>query len=280
MGASQVTGRTTGPAIVGIDCTYIGCVRRVEMTLTDTPIRMSCDLRKGVDGILHTNPLVTVNIEADDYTLANIARSYDSVVTTWGGTETNTLEQVPVVFSGSAGDWSGTVDLNGEISGTVLFFSDAAGSTAWVATINSGTATVTGACLGTVALTSSGTATPPATLYATYAWGDQITSGSSRVAPSFAANAPDHPVVIIHKLAQSNELEIIRLWRTQVVRNTTRVFDNSVDDTLTIPIQLEGLVDTIGHPGNPIFDESRVSLVGYDPDYSPYNEAVSQNPIT
>lgn len=279
MGQSQVLERTFGPALVGVNCVYIGCAQTVEINLSEQTRDLSCDRRLGTDGIFHFDPNLQINIQASDFTMDNLAIAMDAEgTTTWAGTETNTLEIFSVTWSGSSGDWSGSVTLNEEISGTVAVFSDSAGAVEWTQS-ESGTATVTSPCLGTVAMTSSGTAEPTATLYATYAWGDQIRSGSTRVAPPFGSSSTDRYVVIAHKKAQENKVVVWRIWRTQVMRETTITFDNESDDDIPIPIRLRALVDTIGHSPAPMYDINEVDLSGWDPDYQPYTNVVDTYPV-
>ena len=281
MGTSQILERTFGPAIVGVDCGYLGCVQTVEITLSESTKDLSCDKRKGRDGIFHYDPKLEVMLQASDFKMDNLAIALDTDgATIWAGKATRTLEPVSVTWSGTAGSWSGSIVLNKEISGTtVSVYSDSDGSTNWKST-ESGSATVIGPCLGQVTLTSSGTAEPTATLYVTYTWGDQIPSGSSIVQPSFGSTANDRYVVIAHKKAQQNKVIVWRIWRMQVVRDFTITFDNESDSDITIPIHLAGLVDTVGHPSVPLFDVSEVDLANWDPDYAPYTTVVAQYPTT
>jgi hypothetical protein len=134
--------------------------------------------------------------------------------------------------------------------------------------------------LGQVTLTSSGTAQPTATLYATYAWGDQVPSGSTIVQPSFGSTANDRYVVIAHKKAQQNKVIIWRMWRMQVVRDFTINYDNESDADITVPIHLRGLVDTVGHPSVPLFDVSEVDLADLSgASYEPYTSIYEDHPI-
>ena len=276
MGTSQVLDRTFGPAIVGIDCTYLGCVQNVEITLSESTKDLSCDKRKGRNGIFHYDPKLEVMLQVSDFTPANLAIALDTDgATVWAGKATSTLEPVSVTWSGSSGSWSGSVVLNKEISGTVAVYQDLVSTV-----LNSGTASVIGPCLGQVTFTSSGAAEPASTLYVTYAWGDQVPSGSSIVQPSFGSTADDRYVVIAHKKAQQNKVIVWRIWRMQVIRDFTNTFDNESDSDITIPIHLAGLVDTVGHPSVPLFDVSEVDLANWDPDYAPYTTVVAQYPTT
>ncbi len=279
MGASQVIERTFGPSIVGIDCSYIGCVQSAEIVMSEQTKNLSCDRRRGKDGIFHFDPELEVTLMASDFTMDNLAIMLDTGgATTWAGFATQTLEAVSVVWSGSSGDWSGSVVLNKEISGTVAWFNDVDGLTEWTAA-ESGTSTVIGPCLGQVNLTSSGTAEPTATLYATYTWGDQIPSGSTIVQPSLGSTANDRYVVIAHKKAQQNKVIVWRIWRMQVIRDWTINYDNESDADIAVPIHMTGLVDNIGHPGVPMFDVSEVDLATWDPDFEPYTTVVLEYPI-
>lgn len=280
MGASQVLERTFGPAIVGIGCSYIGCVQSAEINMSEQTRNLSCDRRKGKDGIFHYDPDLEVMLQASNFNMSNLAIALDtSGAGTWAGKETRTLETVSVTWTGSASAWSGSVVLNKEISGTVAWYSDSDGSTEWTQS-ESGTSTVIGPCLGQVTLTSSGTAEPTATLYATYAWGDQIPSGSSIVQPGLGSTANDRYVVICHKKAQENKVIVWRIWRMQVIRDFTISYDNESDSDITVPIHLTGLVDTMGHPSVPMFDVSEVDLANWTPSYEPYSDVVEQYPIT
>ena len=280
MGNQEVLERTFGPALVAIGCSYIGCAGTVEINVQEQTKNLSCDLRLGRDGIFHYDPNVDINIQASDFTLDNLAIALDTGGTgIWAGTSTRTLEPVSMTWSGSSGDWSGTVVLNEEISGTIAWYSDAAGGTEWTQS-ESGTSTVTTPCAGTVAMTSSGTVEPTATLYATYDWGDQIPSGSTIVQPSFGSTSNDRYVVIAHKKAQQNKMIAWRFWRCQVVRDLTITFDNDSDADITVPIHLMALTDKTGHPTVPIFDVVEVDLSGWDPEYEPYETVVQNYPIT
>ena len=281
MTASQVLDRTFGPALVGIDCVQIGCAQNVEITLSEQTKNLSCDRRKGKDGIFHYDPELDITLQASDFTIDNLAIALDTTgAGAWGGKETRTLETVAVTWTGSAGEWSGSVVLNKEISGTIAWYSDSAGDTEWTAA-ESGTSSVIGPCLGQVNLTSSGTAEPTATLYATYAWGDQVPSGSSIVQPSFGSTANDRYVVICHKKAQQNKVIVWRIWRMQVVRDLSISFDNESESGIAIPIHLTGLVDSTGHPSCPIFDVSEVDLADLSSaDYEPYTSVYDDYPIT
>mgnify|MGYP001568653228 CR=1 FL=1 len=282
MGSSKVIEQTFGPALVAVDCTYLGCVESTEIALSETTRDLYCDKRKGRTGIFHYDAKLEVNIQALDFTMENLAIALDvDIPDTWGGTATSTLEAVSVDWSGSAGDWSGSVVINKEISGTVAWYTDAAGTTPWAAA-ESGTSTVIGPCLGQVNLTSSGTAEPTATLYATYAWGDQVPSGSSIVQPSFGSTSNDRYVVIIHKKAQQNTAIVWRIWRMQVVRDLTISYDNGSDDPIKIPIHLTGLIDDVGHPLVPLFDVSEVDMAALallDPSDEPYVSTSDLYPI-
>lgn len=280
MGASQVVERTFGPALVAVNCVYLGCVESVEIAQTESSRDLSCDRRLGVDGIFHFDPSVTITLQASDFTMANMAIALDTTGTsTWAGTATSTLEEVAVTWGGSTGAWTSSIGLNQEISGTVAMFNDAAGSVEWTQA-ESGTVTVSTACTGAVALTSSGTAEPSAILYATYAWGDQVTSGSTIIQPTFGSTAIDRQVVIVHKKAQQNTVNVWRFWRGQVVRNVTVNYDNTSDADVAAPITIRALVDTVGHPLSPLFDLSEVALSGWTPDYQPYTNLVNTYPVT
>jgi len=280
MGASQVLERTFGPALVGIDCVQIGCTQSVEISLSEQTKKLSCDKRKGSDGIFHYDPELDIVLQASDFTMDNLAIALDtSGASTYAGMKTSTLEAVSVTWTGSAGEWSGSIVLNKEISGTVAWFSDSDGDTPWLAS-NSGTSTVIGPCLGQVTLTSSGTAEPAGTAYATYAWGDQIPSGSSIIEPAFGSSANDRYVVICHKKAQQDKVIVWRIWRMQVVRDLTINFDNESDSDIGIPIHLTGLVDTVGHPSVPLFDVSEVDLADWTSDYEPYSSVIDDYPVT
>lgn len=276
---SKVASRTFGPALVGINCDYIGCVQRAEITLSEKTKNLSCDSRKGRDGVFHYDPELEVMLQASDFTMDNLALALDTTGTAvWAGKSQSVLEPVTVEWSGSTGHWSGTVVLNKEISGSVTFYTDQLGTQSWKSS-ESGSITVIGPCLGQVRMTSSGTAEPTSTLYATYYWGDQVPSGSTIVQPTFGSTANDRYVVICHKKAQENKVIAWRIWRMQVVRDLSVTFDNESDADITIPIHLTGLVDTVGHPTCPLFDVSEIDLDSWDPDYEPYSNVVSEYPV-
>lgn len=273
--AQSVTPRTFGPALVGIDCVYIGCAQSVEIVLTESTRDLSCDRRLGTNGIFHFDPNLQINIQASDFTMDNLAITLDTTgPSTWGGTDTSTLEEISVTWTGSTGEWSGTITLNEEISGTVALFNDSDGSTEWTQA-ESGTVSVSDACKGTVVLTSSGSAEPSTTLYGTYAWGDQVPSGSTIVQPGFGSTSNDRYLVIVHKKAQEDKVIVWRFWKTQVVRDLSINFDNESDADITVPITMRALTDTTGHASVPIFDVSEVTLTGWSPDYDPYDELVN-----
>jgi len=274
MGQSQVVERTFGPALVAVDCAYIGCVQNVEITVSETTRDLSCDKRIGVDGIFHYDPKLEIMLQASDFTMDNLAIALDTTgATTWAGKAAVTGQEMTIDWSGTAGSWSGTIYLNQEISGTISAYTNFGLSISFTST-ESGTVTVADACKGEITLTSSGTAEPTSPLYFSYYWGDQVPSGSTIVQPSFGSTSNDRVLVIAHKKAQQSKVIVWRFWRVNVVRDFKIAFDNGSDADITIPIKLRGLVDNLGHASVPVFDVSEVDLTGWDPDYEPYSSIV------
>ncbi len=268
---STTSKRTFGPSMVAFDCAYIGCAKKVTWNVSEQTKDQMCDLRLGVSSVFHYLPKIEIEIEAADFTAANMALALDTTATTWGGATQKVLQKVPVTWGGSTGAWTSTIYLNPEISGTVVMYSDSTGSTVWTST-ESGVITVSGPCNGQIALTSSGTAEPTATLYATYYWGDQVPSGADYVAPAFGSTSSSRYLVIGHKKAQEAKISLLRVWRAEIVRNVSVTSDSESPEDMTIPIKVIGLVDSVGHSDCPMFDFSEFNLSGWNPSYEPYTD--------